>query len=380
MNLSDYFEPVDFSQFNADGRSLGKYGLGQAIEKTNRRTNPASWKPPVVAIFGVPVDNGKPQKKGASAPNKIRNALYRLAAIDDNIEIADLGNLKSSKNQRGTFLALRDVVEHLREQNIISVVLGGSQDLTAGICEAFKSEHLFWLTTIDAVPDVKKGVEAYNSSNYLTRLFKNLPGLFQYSLLAYQHHLTGDKLLNKLPGAAEHLRLGTLRDNIKKAEPVMRNSHVVSFDMGAVKYIEAPSTPQKNPNGLKGEEACQLAHYAGLSNQTTVFGLFETVAVSDKDGLTSALAAEIVWYFLNGVSQRSNTGNRTTYKVEIEGLDHPVVFKNEQETGRWWFEVESLSGEKLEVACTEHDYKLATENEIPARWFRFLQKIDEVSK
>jgi formiminoglutamase len=380
MNLSDYFEPVDFSQYNNDERSLGKYGLGQAIEKTTRKLTGTSWKAPRVVIFGVPADHGKPHKKGASAPDKIRNALYRLAAIDEKVEIADMGNLKFSKNQRGTFLALRDVVEYLREHNITTVVLGGSQELTAGICEAFKSERHFWLTTIDAVPDIKKGVEAYNSKNYLTRLFKNYPGLFQYSLLACQQHLTGDKLLNKLPVAAEHIRLGILRDDIKKAEPVLRNSHVVSFDMGAVKYNEAPATSQKNPNGLKGEEACQLAHYAGIGYQTSVFGLFEILAGSDKDGLTSALAAEIVWYFLNGVTQRSHPGKRTTYKVEIEGLDHSVVFKNEQETGRWWFEVESLSGEKLEVACTEEDYRQATENEIPARWFRFLQKLDRASK
>ncbi len=380
MNLTDYFEPVDFSQYKDDGRSLGKYGLGQAIEKINRKLTGKSSKPPRVVIFGVPADHGKPHKKGASAPDKIRNALYSLAAIDDKVEVADLGNLKSSKNQRGTFYAIRDVVEYLREQNIITVILGGSQELTAGICEAFKSERHFWLTTIDAVPDIKKGVEAYNSSNYLSSLFKNLPNLFQYSLLAYQHHLTGDKLLNKLPGAAEHLRLGILRDNIKQAEPVLRNSHVVSFDMGAIKYNEAPSTPQKNPNGLKGEEACQLAHYAGISYQTAVFGLFEIQAGFDKDGLTSALAAEIVWYFLNGVTQRCYPGKRTTYKVEIEGLDHPVVFHNEQGTGRWWFEVESVTGEKLEVACTADDYKQATENEIPARWFRFLQKLDSTSK
>jgi formiminoglutamase len=380
MNLSDYFEPVDFSQYNADGYSLGKYGLGQSIEKTNRKFNGTSGKTPVVAIFGVPFDNGKPQKKGASAPDKIRNKLYRLASIRENVTITDLGNLKSSKNQKGTFLALRDVVENLREMNIITVVLGGSQELTAGICEAWKSERHFWLTTIDAVPDIKKGVETYNSSNYLTRLFKNFPNLFQYTLLGYQYLLTGDKLLNQLPEKSEHLRLGIMRDNMKKAEPVLRNSHVVSFDMGAIKYNDAPSTPQKNPNGLKGEEACQIAHYAGTSHKTEVFGIFETLTSSDKEGLTSALAAEIVWYFLNGVSQRSFPGKRTTYKVEIEGLDHPCVFKNEQETGRWWFEVESLMGEKLEVACSEEDYRLATDNEIPARWFRFLQKIDSISK
>ena len=376
MNLSDYFYPVDFEQFSNEINILGRFGLGQAIQNSTPAFLEAGWKGQGIAIVGAPAEHGVYKRKGASAPDKIRSALYKLAAAGTQRDIADLGNLKPATNLKGTLLALRDVVEYLRDMNVVTVVLGGSQELTAGICEAFITEPYFWLTTIDPVPDIRKGSESFNSTNYLTRLFKNMPNLFQYSLIGYQHHHTGNEMLAMLPETCEHLRLGILRENIRLAESVLRNSHVVSFDMGAIKWNEAPATRHKNPNGLKGEEACQLAHYAGISNTAGVFGIFGTHAANDKDGITCALAAEIAWYFINGVIQRSSPAKRTAYKVEIEGLEHPVVFLHEPLTDRWWFEVESVSGSVLEVACSHEEYRQATKNEIPARWFRFLQKMD----
>jgi formiminoglutamase len=380
MNLTDYFNPVDTSLFSKAENTLGKLSLGQAIIKNTSNSNLSFFKKPGIVIFGAPFDNGILQKKSACAPDKIRSALYRLADFAENHNIIDLGNLKTSKGSKGTFFALRDVVEYLTDLNVVTVILGGSQELTMGICETFKNERFFWLTSVDAVPDIKKGTEAFNSSNYLTRLFKIFPNLFHYSVIGYQNHLTGEKLIAKLPISGEHVRLGLLRGNIQEAEVILRNTNVLSFDMGAVKFIEAPSTPQKNPNGLRGEEACLLAQYAGLSTRLKVFGLFETISATDKDGITVALAAEIVWYFLNGVIKRTLPENRTAYKVEIEGLDYPVVFLHEANTGRWWFEVNSLSGEVMEVACKEEEYVQATKNEIPARWFRYLQKIDRQLK
>jgi formiminoglutamase len=383
MNLTDYFEPVDFSLYKSEGHSFRKYGLGPAIEKASEKLSGADISKLDVAVFGVAVDNGHIQKKEASSPKKIRKALYCLASFDDHLKIADLGDLKPASSSKGTFLAIRDVVEYLREMNVIALVLGGSQDLTLGICEAFKSDRYFWLSVVDSVLDVKKGSESFNSTNYLTRLFKSIPNLFQFSLIGYQNHLNVEKLFQKIPGLGDHLRLGLLRENLSKAELLLRNSDVLSFDMGAVKFCEAPATTQRNPNGLRGEEACKLAHYAGMSQRISVFGLFETVAANDKNGMTSALAAEITWYYLQGVLHRkksTNTNKRTAYKVEIEGLDHPVVFRHETETGRWWFEVQSLLGEVNEIACSEEEYKQAANNEIPERWLRFIQKTDSLSK
>ena len=276
MDLTDYFAPVDFSTITEGTSSLKKDRLGYFVEKYSEAINQKTLSKINIAILGLPVDNGKRQKKEASSPDAIRHVLYNLASIETNLKIADLGNLKPSKSHKGTLLAVRDIVEYLHELNIIVIVVGGSQELTLGICEAFTNDRFFWLSTIDAVLDVKKGTEAFNSTTYLTRLFGKLPQLFQFSLIGYQQQLTSELLISKTREIGNHLRLGELRDNIKKAELLLRNSNVLSFDMGALKFNEAPGTKQKNPNGLRGEEACQLAHYAGLSTRLSVFGIFET--------------------------------------------------------------------------------------------------------
>ncbi len=379
MNLTDYFNPVDFSKITTGNSPLGKYGLGPMVEKFSETINEKTLAKTHVALLGVPADNGKRQKKGAASPDAIRSALYRLASFEKKLRIVDLGNLKTSKSHKGTLLALRDITEYLRQMNIVALVLGGTQELTIGISEAFNDDRFFWLSTVDAVLDVKKGTEMFNSKNYLTRLFRKVPSIFQFSLIGYQQHLTNVNLLSKTGDIGNHLRLGELREDIKQAELLLRNSNILSFDMGAIKYHEAPGTTQKNPNGLRGEEACQLAYYAGLSPRLNVFGLFETVAGSN-DAITTALAAEITWYFLKGVSAKKQSELKTIYKVEIEGLDHPIIFRHEWEFNRWWFDVQSISGEVVEIACSEEEYKKAAANEIPERWLRFLQKMDNLSK
>ncbi|MCA1758339.1 MAG: arginase family protein [Bacteroidales bacterium] len=379
MNLPDYFEPVDFTAFISGANPLGKYSLGPEIEKNTLKYAQTNFTKIDTAIIGVPVENGEPQKTGT--PDKIRTELYKLAAFNNNLTVADLGNLKPATSAKGTFLALRDVVEYLREMNVVTVVLGGSQDLTTGICEAFKNERFFWLATIDSILDVKKGTETFNSTNYLTRVFKNLPNLFHFSLIGYQTHLVGEKLISQTKGIGEHLRLGQLRDDFTNAELLLRNADVLSFDMGAIKFTDAPSTPQKNPNGLRSDEACQLARYAGLSAKLSVFGLFNMFEnIKTETCTTINLGAEIIWYFLEGLAGRTIPGEKTIYKVAIDGLEQPVIFRHEEETNRWWFEVQSISGETFEVACTQQEYQEAAGNEIPGRWLKFVQKMDGLSK
>lgn len=385
MEVFDYFNPVDFSLYSELENSAGRYSLGSSVELFTTRLSVSNISKANIVIFGVPLDNGKVETGAAKAPDLIRKELYRLASLNTKLNIADLGNLKPASSQKGTFLALRDVVEYFYELGVVTVVIGGSQDLTAGICEAFKNNRFFSLASVDATLDIKRGVEMFHSRNYLTRIFKQLPNLFQFSLVGYQNHLVGEKLINKIPDVAEHLRLGMLRKNFTGAEPLMRNSDVLSFDMGALKFSEAPGTHQKNPNGLRGEEACQLARYAGTSDRLKVFGLFETIPDDDQKGSTVKLAAEIIWYFLEGCKIRKNEANftnenKTVYKVEVDDLDQPIVFFYDQETNRWWFEINSMAGETAVIACSEEDYKLAASNEIPGKWLDYIQKMDGLPK
>ena len=253
------------------------------------------------------------------------------------------------------------------------------------MCEAFRGQKVFSLTSVDAVLDIKKGVESFNSTNFLTRIFNRFPNLFQFSLVGYQKHLVGDELIAKTPCVANHLRLGLLRENFMKAEPIMRNSDIATFDLGAVRYTDAPATKNQKPNGLRGEEICQLARFAGLSERLKAFGLFELDGEKDSKGLSAQLSAEIIWYFLEGCSitptgDNFQNTNTITYKVEVKDLDKPLVFLHEPETNRWWYEVISYRGKKTILACREEDYNAAASDEIPEKWLEYLQKMDSLSK
>ena len=384
MDVFQYFDPVDFSAFSFQ-ENLNKNSLGSWIEKSNKKLQITGMHRLEVAIFGVSAGNNSLTVDYENAPDKIRAELYNLSNFDLKLNIADFGNLKTAKTKRGLQLALRDIIEYFGELNIKTIVIGGSQELSIGISEAFKNKSFFTLTSVDSFLDVKKGKEILNSTNYLSSIFSRQSNLFQYSLLGYQKLLVPDVLFSKTRGIGVHYRLGLLRENLSISEPVLRNTDFLTFDIGAVKYADAPGTKYINPNGLRSEEACQLAKYAGLSEKLCVFGLFDVDVDNDRNNLTVKLSAQIIWYFLDALvhtqgNKPEYTENRITYKVEVKELEKPLVFLQCQHTSRWWMKIESISGESLLVACSEDDYRQASNNEIPELWLKYVQKIDEFSK
>lgn len=384
MDVSHYFEAIDFSEYHDSSFSQWKFSLGESIEKNTVKLNDRNIHELDIALIGVPFDS-RTETSESDAPNKIRKELYRLSKLGAKTNIADFGNLKPASTLKGNYKALRDVIDFFNELEIVSIVIGGSQDLTIGICEVFQSDQFFSLSTVDTFLDIKKGRETLTSTNYLTRIFNNQPELFQFNLLGYQSHYTSPELFSKAIGINQNIRLGLLRDDITLAEPVLRNTDVLSFDIGAIKYSEAPGSSTFSPNGLRSEEACQLAKYAGISNRLKTFGLFELNFKNDKNDLTVKLSAQIIWYFLEGFMNRipENPGmneNYTIYQVEVNNVDKPIVFLKNISANRWWFQIPVLNADPIYFGCSEKEYELASINEIPEMWLKYLQKSDEILK
>jgi len=385
MDVRHYFDAVIFLKFSETNPSGWKYSLGEAIEKHTKRLKVEKIQKLDLVIFGVPFDSRTPGKETTEAPDIIRNDLYYLAKPEQDLKIADFGNLKPSVNSKGIYKALRDIVEYFNEINVPVIIIGGSQDLNYGICEAFNTNKLFTYSTIDATLDIKKGREQFSSKNYLTKIFSGNPQIFQFSLIGYQGHKIAKEYFLKTRGINNHVRLGQLRDDITVAEPILRNSDVLSFDIGAIKYSDAPSRNCMNPNGLRSEEACQLAKYAGMSERLKVFGLYDTDPEKDENNITIKLSAQIIWYFIDGFTNRKNLKtsldeNRVVYQVDVKGVSNPLVFYKNNITGQWWMELQSFKNEKIVIGCTEEEYIQASNNDIPQMWLKYIQKIDEILK
>jgi hypothetical protein len=164
-------------------------------------------------------------------------------------------------------------------------------------------------------------------------------------------------------------RVGLAKEKIEEMEPVLRNTGLLSFDINAIKYSDAPAN-NNSPNGFSGEEACILARYAGMSTNLSSFGIYGYLPEDDVNELTARQVSQMLWYFIDGKSrskQEASLEDRhhfNEYHTAFAEVD--TVFLQSRKTNRWWMQ---LPNNKL-VACSYNDYLTASRNEIPERWLR----------
>jgi formiminoglutamase len=386
MDLQLYFDPVDFEQFQSR-KKFNKNSLGYCIEKSTGNIKDKGTGKATIALFGVPYENNTPNKGISKAPFEIRNHLYQLSRFETSNNIIDLGNLKPGKSDQDLYFALRDVTDYLREAGVKTIILGGGQDLSIGIARAFQTENEFTLTIADAKVDIKTEREKSDSSNFITRLLRENPSLFHLQMVGVQKHYISPVVFDFLKqNSYDFMHLGAFRDDPASIEPLLRNTHFLSFDISSIKKSDAEGHFRPPPNGFYAEEACLIARYAGLSNRLLVFGLFEVNPAFDKAGITSELAAQIVWYFIEGTMHRrkedpsDNKDPFTRYYVEMEDQGEPMVFYHQPSTNRWWIELFPEEGKNWILACTENDYKQAIGKEIPEIYWRYVRKTTRLSK
>lgn len=336
-----------------------------------------------VAILGVQEDRGSRDNAGcAAAADAIRPHLYRLFFGHWNLGIADLGNIYSGETPEDTRAALRMAVEILRRENIIPVIIGGSQDLTYGNYRAYDSlEQTVNLVSIDSRFDLGQQAEKLHSGNFLSHIVLNKPyNLFNYANLGYQTYFVPQEEIDLMDRMHfETHRLGVLRRDIGEVEPVVRDADIVSFDNGAIRLSDAPGSRHGSPNGLSGEEACAVARYSGLSDKVSSFGIYEYNPALDGQGSNAKLLAQMIWYFMEGVQQRTGDypfarkDDYTRFTVLIDANDHELIFYRSPMSERWWIEVpirlEQHQRHAL-IPCSHKDYLSALEGLIPDRWWK----------
>ena len=381
MDLNNYFEPVSLEK-------PGKYfRVSDAHFGRNITVNTPSV--PVgeisnyqLAILGVTEDRNSHNQGSSLAPDRIRMKLYELFRVNEKLRIIDLGNIKSTASAEDTIFGIRDVMIHLLNNQVTAIVLGGTQDITRGIFMAYEQRAaLTNAVIIDSRLDIEEGPPT--SSSWALPVI-NSTKLFRYTSLGHQQYLVDPSHLALLEERGfDVIRLGSLRTNLLLAEPFLRDAHLVSFDIGAIKQPDAPGTLLSSPNGLMSEEACQLSRFAGLSDQVSCFGIFETNPEYDVHDQTSRLAAQAIWYFTEGFSQRKkekpaqNNPDFKVFMVNHRDMEHALTFYKSLVTGRWWMEIpEVKTGKQVLVACSQEEYQQACNHDIPEMWWRAFQRIN----
>lgn len=390
MELSLYFEPVDFNKLGFVSQK-NQHRIGDQVELLDDSNEDAELSNFDAVIIGINEDRQAINNHGtANAPDEIRKYLYRLFQGKQKLRIGDLGNISAGEKISDTYFAVKSTISRLLAADAIPIVLGGSHDLTFPVYLGFEeSGRVINLTSIDAVFDNQFNEDIANSHSFLSKIIYRKPSfLFNYSNIGYQTYFVDRaeiQLLDKLYFDA--VRLGEVRENIEETEPTIRNADFLTFDISALRQSEAPGNGNASPNGLYGEEACQLVRYAGLSSKLSCIGFFETNPDFDLRGQTSHLVAQMIWYFLDGLVNRiadypkGNKDGFIKYIVNASGHKNDLIFYKSKATDRWWMELPvSLEKEKnlyrhIMVPCSYNDYLKACSNEIPDRWWKAYQKL-----
>ena len=340
-----------------------------------------------IAIIGVRENRGASEQEDALidfAP--IRKALYRLFPGNWHTLIGDLGDLEPGASLSDTFYALQDIVGQLVKHNVIPLIIGGSQDLTYALYRAFDNlDQMVNLVNVDSCFDLGDSSLPMTHKSFVGKIIVDQPyNLFNYSNVGFQTYYNSQEeidLMEKLYFDA--FRLGNTVSNLSSVEPVMRDADVVSFDLSSIQSEVLGYMHPQHVNGFTGREACAIARYAGLSDRVSVFGIFEYL-LSGKTETASALVAQLIWYFIEGVNYRieESLADRGTaflhYNVPVE--DEILSFYKSTKSERWWIEIPFLEGvnNKLKrhtlLPCTQEDYENACNQEIPERWYKAKRK------
>lgn len=373
QDLMEFLEPVPVHELNEDeGYTDGQ--LAKHI-KIYEDEIPALDNVQIV-LMGITECRGHGYfEADSNAANIIRKHLYQLHYWHTDIGIADIGNVKKGASLNDSYAAIKAVLAELIRAGKTVLLLGGSHDITLAQYGAYiELEQQVEATGIDAMIDLR-GESPVRSQNFLLEMLTGEPSMVRhYNHIAFQSYFVHPRMLETMDKLRfDCYRVGTVTEQIDEMEPVLRNSHMLSFDISAIKHSDAPAN--KNcPNGLSGIEACMLTRFAGLSNQLTSMGIYGYRPQDDVEEVTAKQISQMIWYFIDGknksmqepaLNERALFNEFHTAFAEVD-----TVFLQSKRTNRWWMQMP----DKSFIACSYNDYLKASHNEIPERWLRVQER------
>ena len=392
MSLSDFLSPVDLNSLSPDDGFYTSH-LGSKIEVYQTDFPDLDDNQFDVALIGVLEDRNSINNKGtAKAPDFFRRKLYELNEGNYATRIVDLGNIKSGHQVSDTYVALKLVVAELIRKNIVPVIIGGGQDLTYPQFMAYEElEQKVDLLVVDSHFDLDESLDdtiETNSASYLNKIFSHQPNfLFNFSNIGYQTFFVDQeslKVMDKLYFDVH--RLGDFTNSVSTAEPIIRNANMISFDISAIRSSDAVGNGNASPNGFYGEDACQIARYAGMNDKLSSIGFYEYNPDHDPKGQTAMLLSQMIWYFIDGFYNRKKEfpmlpkSRYITFRTSLKDGSHELVFVKSKKSDRWWMQVPYPTGSSRNarhhlVPCRYEDYQLANSGEMPDLWLRTYRKL-----
>lgn len=361
---------------------LPKQIIGKTIPIHTQQEGLPDLKNVAIAIVGLT------EIRNSFFPNKpydlhdFRKAFYQLYPGNWNLNIVDLGDLPDGETAEDSYFALQEICLHLRQLNIIPIVIGGSHDLIYPLYRSFTSgNQLVNLVSVDSQFDFSQQEELISGRSYMSKIIMEQPNLlYNYTNIGYQSYYIAQEELDLMEKLFfESYRLGSFSNDVSVAEPLLRDADIVGIDMKALSW-QSTGDPQGMPNGIDSKTICALARYSGISDRLSIFGLFELPSTL----IFHKLLAQIVWYFIEGVNLRFGEYPVLTsqgfkrYTVTLS--DRDLVFYQSELSERWWVEItnenylDNKSKTMALLPCSHREYQDACNDILPERWWKATKR------
>lgn len=376
--IEEILIPVDITQLQLPELFQANQ-IGSRIQIMDGTLPDAATTP--VALIGI-----NEYSNGINMANAVRQQLYQLYA-DVPLGIADMGNMEPGSNMSDTLVGLTEIITELLAVGVVPIILAEHQAYTYAQFKAYtKRESFVNLASIDSYIDFG-AEETLDDKNYLRAILTHEPNyVFNFSHLGHQTYLTDPELLKVLNDMHfECMRLGDIQEDIRNAEPLLRNADLLTMDMDVIRSSDHSAHTSGNPHGLYGEQACALARYAGISDTVSSFGLYNYQPRLDTRHRSAQLAAHLIWHFMQGFYYRKpdhpaqNPKNYIKYLVSLKDHDYEITFWKHKLTDRWWYELpqitENIFHKMRFVPCSYNEYLTACQDEIPERWLKGIERL-----
>ena len=370
--FSEYFNPVKTEIIDYIHK-LDNNQLGSKL-KINGRDNLNFFDDLDVVIFSINEYRFNSSiQKSFNANKDFRKKLYSLYYGNWDLNIYDFGDLENGNEISDTQFALEKILEFFSKNQILVLTIGGSQNLLYSLYSSLKQS----LQKINLVSVDNKIDFSENNESFLSKIIMDDDNkLDNFSNIGFQKHLSSDpenKFIDKM--YFESINLGNIKANINEAEPVLRDSNIVSFNIDSVKSGDLNNAHQY-PNGLNSYELCSLSRFSGLSSRIKIVSFLENWDLS----IMNSLLAESLWYVLDGYSTRvdenplDDSNDFIYYHVELD--NYKFKFYRSKFSDRWWVEFlndELITIKKDIISCTLNDYNNCRNSVIPDRILRRLK-------
>lgn len=271
-----------------------------------------------VVILGIPDDRGVVVNHGRMGsrhgPSVFRQYFYRLPLGGQNelanLELWDLGDLVLEDHIATTHESLRRVVSALHRRGCTVILIGGGHDAAYGSLMGLRDvSPKAKLVNLDAHLDVRPREDdgQVGSGSTFRRLITegNVSGEDIY-LLGFHNHTCSAVHLQFAQD--HHMHLWSWQDinrggrNKVMADMMYHLSHHdavgLSWDMDSICGTCAPGVSAPAALGFSAEDALWIAEIVGAHASIRHLELMELNPKVDIQGMTTRLAAMIVWHFL----------------------------------------------------------------------------------